>query len=97
MDPKDVEAMKSKFPFLKEFTDNFILSHSLESLLKMETTSIKIQEFEKGKAASSKLASNRDNVTSTFTDIKAGKDNRWDTLHSARFLPGAGCSAARYG
>ena len=95
VDPKDIEAMKSKFPFLKEFSDNFILSHSLESLLKMETTSIKIQEFERGKAASSKLASNRDNVTSTFTEVKAGRDNRWDTLHSARFLSGAGCSAGK--
>ena len=61
----------------------------------METTSIKIQEFEKGKAASSKLAANRDSISSTFTDITQGRDNRWDTLHSARFLPGAGCSAGK--
>ena len=63
--------------------------------MRMETTSIKIHEFEKGKAASSKLAANRDNISSTYTEVSAGKDNRWDTLHTARFLPGAGCSAGK--
>ena len=86
----DVEAIKAKFPFLKEFSSSFITSHPLETLLKMETTSIKIQEFEKGKAASCKLAANRDNISSTFSNVVSGRDNRWDSLHSARFLPGAG-------
>lgn len=95
VDSKDVEAIKLKFPFLRDFSSSFISSHPLETLLRMETTAIKIQEFEKGKAASSKLASNRDNISSTFTDISAGRDNRWDSLHSARFLPGAGCSAGK--
>ena len=91
----DVEAIKAKFPFLKEFSSSFITSYPLETLLKMETTSIKIQEFEKGKAASCKLAANRDNISSTFSNVVSGRDNRWDSLHSARFLPGAGCTAAK--
>ena len=91
----DVPAIKKKFAFLAEFTDSFIMSHPLETLLKMETTSIKIQEYEKGKAASSKLASNRDSIASTYTQVVQGQDNRWNELHSARFLPGAGCSAGK--
>ena len=95
VDSKDVETIKAKFPFLKDFSSSFVSSHPLETLLRMETTSIKIQEFEKGKAASSKLASNRDNIASTFSEVVSGRDNRWDSLHSARFLPGAGCSAGK--
>ena len=91
----DLEGIRAKFPFLREFSDNFVRSQPLETLLKMETTSIKVQEFEKGKAASSKLAANRDKISSTFTAVLAGRDNRWDELHQARFLPGAGCSAGK--
>ena len=91
----DLEGIRSKFPFLREFSDSFVRSQPLETLLKMETTSIKVQEFENGKAASSKLAANRDRISSTFTAVLAGRDNRWDELHQARFLPGAGCSAGK--
>ena len=38
----------------------------------METTSIKVHEFEKSKAASSRLAANRDKISSTFTSVVAG-------------------------
>ena len=91
----DLEGIRSKFPFLREFSDNFVRSQPLETLLKMETTSIKVQEFEKSKAASSKLAANRDKISSTFTAVLPGRDNRWDELHQARFLPGAGCTAGK--
>ena len=91
----DLEGIRAKFPFLRDFSDIFIKSQPLETLLKMETTSIKVQEFEKSKAASSKLAANRDKISTTFSSVLAGKDNRWDELHPARFLPGAGCSAGK--
>lgn len=42
-----------------------------------------------------KLSSNRDNITTTFTEVEGGNDNRWDKLHAARYLPGAGCTAAK--
>ena len=90
-----LEGIRSKFPFLRDFSDSFVRSQPLETLLKMETTSIKVQEFEKSKAASSKLAANRDKISSTFSSVLAGRDNRWDELHPARFLPGAGCSAGK--
>ena len=91
----DLEGIRVKFPFLREFSDIFVRSQPLDTLLRMETTSIKVHEFEKSKAASSRLAANRDKISSTFTSVVAGRDNRWDELHSARFLPGAGCSAGK--
>ena len=95
MGDTDIAEMKKRFPFLNDFSETFIKSHPLEALLKLETTSIKIQEYERGKAASSKLAANRDSIATTFFTVREGKDNRWDTLHEARFLPGAGCTAAK--
>ena len=95
MDGMDVDSIRKKFKFLSEFSDNFVKNTPLDTLLRMETTSMKIQEFERSKAASSRLTSNRDSIASTFTKVKDGQDNRWDSLHPARFLPGAGCSAAK--
>jgi hypothetical protein len=92
---EDVASLKKKFAFLKDFSDTFIKSTPLEVLLKTETTSLKIKEFEKNKAVGSRLSANRDNLTSTFYDVKSGVDNRWDTIHEARFLPGACCPASK--
>ena len=95
LQPEDVEGLKKKFTFLADFSEEFIASQPLETLLKMETTSLKIKEFEKGKAATTRLAANRDTIETTYTQVKEGRDNRWNELHPARFLPGAGCSAAK--
>ena len=95
MEDLDLEGIRIKFPFLREFSDTFVKSQPLDTLLRMETTSIKVQEFEKSKAASTRLAANRDKILATFSTVLAGRDNRWDELHSARFLPGAGCSAGK--
>ena len=95
----DLEGIRVKFPFLREFSDIFVRSQPLDTLLRMETTSIKVHEFEKSKAASSRLAANRDKISSTFTSVVAGRDNRWDELHSARFLlsaAAAGCLPGMY-
>jgi hypothetical protein len=95
MSDQDLAAMRAKFPFLAAFTDNFIRSTPPESLLKMEATSIKIRESERSRDADDKLASNRAALSSTSKLVDAGPDNRWTILHEGRFLPGAGCSAAK--
>ena len=56
---------------------------------------MKISEFERNKAVSLRLSNNRDNLSSSYTQIKQGRANRWDELHDSRFLPGAGCPAAK--
>jgi hypothetical protein len=43
----DVPAIKKKFAFLAEFTDSFIMSHPLETLLKMETTPSRYRSMRK--------------------------------------------------
>jgi len=91
----DIKALRDKFPFLKDFSDNFIRSTKYSELLKTETTAIKISEFEKGRAASSRLAANRDKLQSSYVTVKEGRDNRWDKLHEGRFLAGAGCLASK--
>ncbi len=95
MSDQDLAAMRAKFPFLEAFSDNFIRSTLPESLLKMEATSIKIRESERSRDADNKLAANRAALSSSTKLIEAGPDNRWTILHEGRFLPGAGCSAAK--
>ena len=92
---QDVASLRKKFKFLADFSDQFIKSTPYDALLKTETTAIKISDHEKNKAISSRLSSNRDDLASTFTEILAGQDNRWDTLHASRFLPGAACLASK--
>ena len=48
---------------------------------------MKMKDAFKSKDAMSKMTTNRDNLASTFSNIEAGKDNRWNILHRARFLP----------
>jgi hypothetical protein len=94
-DTNDIASLRKKFSFLKDFSDNFIRNTPLETLLKTETTSLKLKEFERNKAASFRLSHNRDELATTFTEVKAGQDNRWDQVHEARFLPGACCPVTK--
>ncbi len=61
----------------------------------METTSIKMKELEKGRDIDDKLSSNKMELEDTFTEVKAGKDNRSSILHAARFLAGAACASTK--
>ena len=92
---RDVASLRKKFRFLEDFSDNFIRTTPYEALLKTETTAMKRSEFERNKAVSSRLSSNRDKLSSCFSSVSSGRDNRWDELHEAIFLPGAGCTAAK--
>ena len=95
MEEGDIMKLREKFPFLKDFSDKFIRSTPYEALLKTETTAIKLQDHERNKAVSLRLSSNRDKLAKIIIKVKGGEDNRWDILNEARFLPGAGCTAAK--
>ena len=95
MTDQDLVAMRNKFPFLDGFSDTFIRNTPPESLLKMEATTIKMRDSERGRDADDKLAANRAALSDTPRLIGAGVDDRWSVLHEGRFLPGAGCSAAK--
>ncbi len=89
----DVAALRSKFPFLKDFSDNFIRSNKPDSLMKLETANMNLKEAERTKDADDKLAHNRSNIGTICVDM--GLDDRTTILHDGRFLPGANCSAAK--
>ena len=91
----DLHALKRKFPFLLEYSDTFIKETGVHILIKAETASRKLIELDRSKKAEDKLLSNRDALTETSTQVKAGEDNRLDRLHTARCLPGATCSAGK--
>jgi len=95
MTDDDVANLKKKHQFLREFSDFFIKNTPVGDLMKIQSTSLKMKEFEKNKDVDDRLASNKADLASTFTELEAGKDNRWSSLHPGRFLPGAGCSAVR--
>ena len=95
MEEGDILKLREKFPFLKDFSDKFIRSTPYEALLKTETTAIKLQDHERNKAVSLRLSTNRDKLAKCIIKVRGGEDNRWDILNEARFLPGAGCTAAK--
>jgi len=95
MKMQDIQSLRRKFPFLADFTDEFVATTPLDALLKTETTAIKLKELERTKNVGVRLTSNRDQLANTFIEIKQGADNRWNHLHESRFLPGAGCPATK--
>jgi len=95
MSDSDIASLKKKHAFLSEFSDFFIRNTPVGDLMKIQSTSMKMKEMEKSKDADDKLASNKADLSTTFTTVEGGKDNRWSSLHAGRFLPGAGCSTAR--
>ena len=90
---RGLERLKQQFPFLAEYSDEFIKDTGVDVLIKAETAARKLQKWDKDKKAEDKLYSNRE--TLPFFKIQEGKDNRFDTLHMARILPGATCTAAK--
>ena len=93
----DIRSLRKRHSFLEEFSDAFIRSTPIGDLMKIETTSLKMKELERAKDASDRLGANKAALASTFTAVPEGRDNRSSSLHPARFLGGAGCSAAGSG
>jgi hypothetical protein len=91
----DLEILKSRFPRLREFSDNFLKSRTMEELLKIESTSIKVKEAERRGDAEERLSLNKQNLETNAVWIERAKDDRWSTLHPARFLAGAACSTKK--
>ncbi len=90
-----LDNLKQRHSFLNAYTAETLAAFPLETLLKLEATSIKLKNLEHNKAAEVKLAANRDNLAVTIYKVQGGEDNRWSSLHEARFLPGWGCSAQK--
>lgn len=52
-------------------------------------------ELDRKKDSEDRLSVNKTQLASTYYEIEAGRDNRWNTIHPARFLPGASVSSAK--
>ncbi len=92
---EDLKVMREKFPQLNDFSEQFLQSRTLEELLRIESTSLRIRDSEKARETEERLAQNKSGLASKFYDVPAGKDNRWSELHPARFLPGMACTATK--
>jgi hypothetical protein len=80
----DLDSLRKRLPFLADFSDAFIRSRPMESILKIETTSLKIRQMEQSRDHEDRLAINKMALESTMMNIPAGQDNRWSTLHKGR-------------
>jgi hypothetical protein len=54
----DLAALRAKFPFLKDFSDDFIRANKRESLIKLETANVKLKGAERSRDADDRLAHN---------------------------------------
>ena len=90
-----LSSLRKRHTFLNEYSDELIISTPIDTLLKLDSTSIKLKNLEKAKDIDDKLTSNRDSLPDTAIQIEQGTDNRWDKLHNSRFLPGMGGSAVK--
>ena len=92
---RDLAILKMRFPRLKEFSDDFLQARSMDELLKIESTSLKLKEAERRGDIEERLAFNKQNLEANHIMVPESADNRWTILHPGRFLAGAACSAKK--
>jgi hypothetical protein len=90
---EDLQVLKGRFPHLADFSDAFLMSRTTDELLRIESTSMKLKDAERGRDVEDRLHANKSALGSKITKVPEGDDNRWNLLHQARFLGGAVCSA----
>ena len=93
--PQDLQVLKEKFPQSAEFSDSFLRSRTMDELLRIESTSLHIKDAERARESEDRLAANKVALQTKFYDVPAGRDNRWNELHPARFLPGCAATAIK--
>jgi len=93
--PEDLQIIKGKCPHLSEFSDEFLQFRTLDELLRLESTSLRIKDADKSRDSEDRLASNKAAMVSKFYEVSQGRDNRSTELHPARFLPSMACSAEK--
>jgi hypothetical protein len=95
MTDADLAYLRRKFPFLADLSDSFVRSQTTGELLKMESTAMKMKVLEQSRDYEDRLTTNKMSLEEREKTVPAGVDNRWDKLHSGRFLPGATCSVQK--
>ncbi len=59
MSDGDLESLRKRLPFLADFSDDFIRTRPMDSILKIETTSLKIKQMEQARDHEDRLAMNK--------------------------------------
>ncbi len=67
----------------------------MDELLRIESTSMRIKDAERARESEDRLAANKVALQTKFYDVPAGRDNRWNELHPARFLPSCAATAIK--
>jgi hypothetical protein len=88
----DLDTLKRRYPTLAEFSDSFLQSTPLDTLIKMAMTDVKMAKMDQSRDVEDRLSVNKDLLEKSVVQIPGGSDNRCTILHQARFLPGAGVS-----
>jgi hypothetical protein len=63
---EDLRVMRDKFPMLNDFSESFLQSRTLDELLRIESTSLRIRDAERAREAEERLAQNKSNLPTKF-------------------------------
>ena len=85
----DAQSIRQMVPQLAHMSDEFLLSQPIDSIYRLAREEKKSDESKSAKGLEAKLYNNFKKASEN-TIYLAGYDNRANTLHPARFLPGAG-------
>jgi hypothetical protein len=84
----NLAVLKGRFPHLADFSDSFLMSRTTDELLRIESTSMKLKDAERGRDVEDRLHANKSALASKVVKVPEGEDNRWNILHQAKFLGG---------
>ena len=74
--PEDLAVIKEQFPNLCKFSDDFLRFRTVDELLRIESTSIRIKDAERSRETEDRLATNKAGLLSKFYAVIEGRDNR---------------------
>jgi hypothetical protein len=64
--PKDLAVLKDRCPHLAEFSDDFLQQRTIDELLRIESTSLRIKDAERARETEDRLSSNKAAIQRSF-------------------------------
>jgi hypothetical protein len=68
----DLNVLKEKFPQLCNFSTEFLQSRTMDELLRIASTSLRIKDAERARETEDRLAANKSALNSKFFEVQAG-------------------------
>ncbi len=91
-DADDAPEIWKLLPQLHSLPESWLKKLSISALFQLNSALEKNSKHTAKLSTNAKLVSNAQKVVKTPVKVEAGRDNRRDILHAARFLGGASCS-----